>query len=90
MTRPGLAGDVGANRQSSRHCKGISGHGIVVGPDGSAVGATASVFGLEGKIVGVVDQARLYRVDRDDRGQVSEESCQEFLITLPWSESLGL
>ncbi len=53
MTR--LAGDVGANRQSSRHCKGISGHGIVVGPDGSAVGATASVFGLEGRIVGVVD-----------------------------------
>ena len=44
MTR--LAGDVGANRQSSRHCKGISGHGIVVGPDGSAVGATAYTCGV--------------------------------------------
>jgi predicted permease len=39
-------------------------------PDGSAVGATALAFGDTATIVGVVDQARLYNVHTDDRGQV--------------------
>jgi predicted permease len=38
-------------------------------PDGSAVGSRAAFVGDTATIVGVVDQARLYRIDADDRGQ---------------------
>lgn len=39
-------------------------------PDGGAVGATVRVWGLDLRILGVVDQARLYQVHEDGRGQV--------------------
>jgi len=39
-------------------------------PDGSAVGASALVLGDTATIVGVVDQAHLYTVHAEDRGQV--------------------
>jgi ABC-type antimicrobial peptide transport system permease subunit len=38
--------------------------------DGSALGAQAFFFGDTATVVGVVDQARLYDVHADDRGQV--------------------
>lgn len=39
-------------------------------PDGSAVGSRAFFIGDTATVVGVVDQARLYGVAEDDRGQV--------------------
>lgn len=39
-------------------------------PGGAAVGAHAAFFGDTATIVGVIDQARLYDVHADDRGQV--------------------
>lgn len=49
-------------------------------PDGSAVGSRAALFGDTATIIGVVDQARLYNVHADDRGQ-AYVSFQRFPTT---------